>query len=125
MLFKYFKEGSNFKIFLLSLVQMEKELYVQRYLEKLNESVGQGEVVDAVNCSGLGFLLVFSSFSQLVKELLALVFVTSAVPSNPSTDLISEVVGSYLSKEPVLEQCEKIIVCDAPVSLWRVGGVCF
>lgn len=45
---------------------------------------------------------------------LTLIITTSIIPSNPSCDLIQDVLNSYLTHEPDLYSCEKIIVCDCP-----------
>jgi hypothetical protein len=63
-----------------------------------------------------------------VAELLTVVITTSAVVSNPATDMIEEVVDSFRNV-PGLAACRLIIFCDGyktqkDGAKWRPGHVC-
>ena len=49
-----------------------------------------------------------------VKDLLGIVLVTSVLSIHPSTDMIEAVMATHVKKQPELEQCSKIVVCDTP-----------
>ncbi len=49
-----------------------------------------------------------------VKDILGIVLVTSVLSIHPSTDMIEAVMATHVKKQPELEQCSKIVVCDTP-----------
>jgi hypothetical protein len=49
-----------------------------------------------------------------VEKMLGIVVVTSVLSVHPSTEMIEAVMATHQKKEPLLESCEKVIVCDKP-----------
>lgn len=78
-----------------------KNDYIAAYLRKFEaqeEEVEKKERIEIVN----------------TERLLSMVFVTSVVPMHPSTEMMEAVFATHMKQEPLLEMCEKIIVCDKP-----------
>ncbi len=56
----------------------------------------------------------FDAARLVVSQQLAVVLVTSVLPVHPSTAMLAAVLATHLKLEPLLETCNKVIVCDRP-----------
>lgn len=77
--------------------------HIEAQKKRLTEEMAREEV-----------LLAKADLAIDVPAMLGIIVVTSVLSVHPSTDMIEAVMATHQKKEPLLEACEKIIVCDWP-----------